>query len=133
MLGPSITIRLDFGDGMSSGISHDISLQHEVPTPMGAGLGAAGVTNTELPTPFASSMAIAAQGSASASGVGGMSAAMSAPPEPSLGVGGMSAAMSAPPEPSLGIEDTGASGMPDDMPQPESEPEDVARPPRRRR
>lgn len=122
---PSITIRLDFGEGISSGISHGITLQGEIPTPMGSGSGLAGVTNAEPPTPFVNIAAAPAQGSVPTPmpGIGGMSAAMTAPPEPSLAIGGMSAAMTAPPEPSLAIANARTSGVTDDMPHPEGHPE----------
>lgn len=113
MLIPSITIRLDFGEGTSSGLSSGISLQGSAPTPMsGIGSGLTGVTQADLPTPlpFASIAAAAAQGSA---------------PTPMLGIGGMSASMNAPPVPSLDIANTRASGMTDDMPRPEGKPEGV--------
>ena len=113
---PSITLRLDFGEGSSSGVSGGISLQGEAPTPMGFGSGLAGVTQADLPTPlpFASIAAAAAQGSA---------------PTPMSGIGGMSAAMNAPPVPSLDIASARVSGMTDDMPRPEGEPEVVKKKP----
>jgi hypothetical protein len=109
---PTITIRLDFGEGSSSGLSSKISLQGEVPTPMSdlAGAGLTDVTQAELPTPLSlGSIATAAahQGSV---------------PTPMADIGvGISAAMSVPPVPSLDIS-TFASGMTDDIPHPEGEP-----------
>ena len=111
MLIPSITLRLDFGEGSLSGVSGvsgGISLQGEVPTPMGFGSGLAGVTQVGLPTPLASMAEAAAQGTA---------------PTPMAGIGGMSAAIEAPPVPSPDIMSSArASGMTDDMPRPEGEP-----------
>ncbi len=112
---PSITIRLDFGEGVSSGVSSGVSLQGVAPTPTGFGSGVAGVTQGDLPTPFASMAAAAAAGQDSA-------------PTPMSGVGGVSAAMSAPPVPSPDIASARASGMTGDMPHPEGEPEAVKKP-----
>jgi hypothetical protein len=92
--------------------------------------------------------AAAAQGPAPTpmSGIGATSAAMNAPPAPSLdiasnaaaaaqssaptpmaGIWGMSAVANAPPVPSLDIASAGASGMTEDMPRPEGEPAVVAK------
>lgn len=119
---PSITIRLDFGEGSVSGVSGvsgGISLQGEAPTPMGFGSGLAGVTQADLPTPFAGIAAAATQDS---------------PPTPMSGMGGVNAAMTELPVPSMDIASAHASsGLTDDVPRPEGEPEAVARPPRTRR
>lgn len=45
-----------------------------------------------------------------------------------VGIGGMSAAMNPPPEPSVNIGITGSSGMSDGMPRPEGEPEAAKKP-----
>jgi hypothetical protein len=129
---PSITIRLDFGEGISSGVSRGISLQGEAPTPMDFRSDLAGVTQADLPTPFASITAATTQDVAPTpmSGIEGESAAMMTPPVPSLDIA--SAAMMTPPVPSLDIASASASGMPEDMPRPEGEPEASRKSPRRR-
>ena len=145
MLIPSITLRLDFGEGSLSDGSGGISLQGEVPTPMGFGSGLAGVTQVGLPTPLASIAGATAQDTAPTpmgfgSGLAGVTqvglptplasiaeaAAQGTAPTPMAGIRGMSAAMEAPPVPSPDIMSSArASGMTDDMPRPEGEPEVV--------
>lgn len=121
MLIPSITLRLDFGEGAMSGVSSGILLQGEVPTPMSDiggmsaaktappvpmefGSGLAGATQAGPPTPFVSTAGLV--------------------PPPMSGIGGMSAAMTAPPVPSPDIVTiASASGMTAEIPRPEGEPQ----------
>lgn len=110
---PSITIRLDFGDGSSAGVAGGMSLQGNVPTPVDFGSSWAGAAQVNLPTPFTSSAAMAAQDVA---------------PTPMSGIGGMSVAMNSAPEPSLDIARAGFTGMADVMPHPEGEPEAAKKP-----
>lgn len=110
---PSITLRLDFGEGSSSSVASGISLQGEAPTPMGFGSSLAGVTQTSLPTPIAGISASAAQDAA---------------PTPMAGIGAVNAAMETPPVPSLDLGSTQVSGMTGDIPRPEGEPEAVKKP-----
>ena len=121
MLIPSITLRLDFGDGTMSGVSSGISLQGEVPTPMsGIGGMSAAMTVPPVPMEFGSGLPGATQAGPPTPF---LSTAGLVPP-PMSGIGGMSAAMTVPPVPSPDIVTiASASGMTAEIPRPEGEPQ----------
>jgi len=104
---PSITIRLDFGDGRVLGGSMQ---QGVAPAPMDIGsIVRTGSGAGTLPTPSLDFAGLAAQAE---------------PPTPAAGMFGLDSGMATPPTPSLeaaGLS-LGASG--DQLPQPEGDPSD---------
>jgi hypothetical protein len=115
---PSITIRLDFGDGAQAGVIGGASLQQGMaPSPTGLGSGLAGVTQTILPTPLAGTAAAAAQ-ELVPTPMSGMAGA------PISGIAGMGPAIGALPMPSLDVVAARAVGVAD-VPRPEGEPDAV--------
>ena len=123
---PSITLRLDFGESVNSGVTAAISQQGEPPTPMGLMPSSTHVAHAALSAPSTRSADTAVRDSAPAP-LAGMDIQTDAP-QPSAEVVRMSAALNAPPVPSLDVASALAVGMIDDLPRPEGEPGAVKKP-----
>lgn len=104
---PSITIRLDFGEG---GVSEATLHQGSAPVPVDLASFGASAAGGGMPTPTGDPTAAAAQAAAPTPSVGALDpglAAVGEPPEPSPDIPGL---------------DQGAAGGGEDMPIPEGDP-----------